>query len=32
MLVKGISNTKDNREFLNLINPNYKSSTGKGSD
>jgi len=32
MLVKGISNTKDNREFLSLINPNYKSSTGKSSD
>ncbi len=26
MLVKGISNTKNNREFLDLINPNYKSS------
>ncbi|EKD82420.1 MAG: Transcription termination factor Rho, partial [uncultured bacterium] len=32
MLVKGISNTKDNREFLGLINPNYKSSTSKGND
>ncbi|MDD2999206.1 MAG: transcription termination factor Rho, partial [Candidatus Riflebacteria bacterium] len=32
MLVKGISNTKDNREFLGLINPNYKSSTVKSSD
>ncbi|EKD82997.1 MAG: Transcription termination factor Rho [uncultured bacterium] len=32
MLVKGISNTKDNREFLGLINPNYKSSTSKSSD
>jgi transcription termination factor Rho len=32
MLVKGISNTKDNREFLSLINPNYKSSTGSKSN
>jgi len=32
MLVKGISNTKDNREFLSLINPNYKSSTSKSGD
>jgi transcription termination factor Rho len=32
MLVKGISQTKDNREFLSLINPNYKSSAGKSND
>ncbi len=31
MLVKGISQTKDNREFLGLINPNYKGSA-KSSD
>lgn len=32
MLVKGISNTKDNAEFLGLINPNYKSSNNKSAD
>ncbi len=32
MLVKGISNTKDNAEFLSLINPNYKGSNNKSSD
>ncbi len=32
MLVKGISQTKDNREFLSLINPNYKGSAGKSND
>lgn len=32
MLVKGIGNTKDNQEFLGLINPNYKSSGTKNSD
>jgi transcription termination factor Rho len=31
MLVKGISNTENNEEFLSLINPNYKSS-GKTND
>ena len=29
MLVKGISNTENNKEFLSLINPNYKSSSSK---
>jgi transcription termination factor Rho len=29
MLVKGISNTENNKEFLSLINPNYKSSSNK---
>ena len=29
MLVKNISNTKDNKEFLSMINPNYKSSSSK---
>ncbi|GAB1355218.1 MAG TPA: transcription termination factor Rho [Candidatus Rifleibacterium sp.] len=32
MLVKGISQTKDNREFLSLINPNYKGSAAKSND
>jgi transcription termination factor Rho len=32
MLVKGISNTKDNAEFLSLINPNYKGSNNKNAD
>jgi transcription termination factor Rho len=32
MLVKGISNTKDNTEFLSLINPNYKGSNNKSAD
>jgi len=32
MLVKGISNTKDNAEFLSLINPNYKGSSSKSSE
>ncbi|HNX76044.1 MAG TPA: transcription termination factor Rho [Candidatus Rifleibacterium sp.] len=32
MLVKGISQTKDNREFLSLINPNYKGSASKSND
>lgn len=31
MLVKSISNTKSNKEFLSLINPNYKSSSSKSS-
>ena len=29
MLVKGISNTENNKEFLSLINPNYKRSSSK---
>ena len=29
MLVKGISNTENNKEFLGMINPNYKGSSGK---
>ena len=29
MLVKGISNTENNKEFLGMINPNYKSSSSK---
>ena len=29
MLVKGISNTENNKEFLSLINPNYKSPSNK---
>ncbi|GAB4276086.1 MAG: transcription termination factor Rho [Candidatus Rifleibacteriota bacterium] len=32
MLVKGISNTKNNAEFLSLINPNYKGSSSKSAD
>ncbi|MEW6710368.1 MAG: transcription termination factor Rho [Candidatus Riflebacteria bacterium] len=32
MLVKGISNTKDNAEFLSLINPNYKGSSSKSNE
>ena len=29
MLVKGISNTENNKEFLGMINPNYKSPSSK---
>lgn len=32
MLVKGIGNTKDNQEFLGLINPNYKGASAKNND
>jgi len=32
MLVKGIGNTKDNQEFLSLINPNYKGANAKNND
>jgi transcription termination factor Rho len=32
MLAKGVSQTKTNRDFLSLINPNYKGSTSKSTD
>ena len=32
MLAKGVSQTKTNRDFLSLINPNYKGSTSKSAD
>jgi transcription termination factor Rho len=32
MLVKGISNTGNNAEFLSLINPNYRGANNKNSD
>jgi transcription termination factor Rho len=32
MLVKGISNTENNAEFLSLINPNYRGANNKNSD